>query len=371
MRILISLSGLHRVDRGAEVALEAIADGVGRRGHEVTVLGTGADIPDRHYRYVRRPAVRRERFERWPNVPLLREPSTYESLTFNLSGSLWYRPAEFDVTVTCGTPWDNLALRRPHRGGRPPHVFVTENGDWPACAGGVEGRLFGCEGLVCTNPVYLERNRHRWNCALIPNGVDTERFTIGPPERAHLGLWEDRPVVLMVSALIPSKRVEDGIRMVAELDDVALVVAGDGPLAPAVDRLGRELLGDRFVRRSFPREDMPALYRSTDVLLHLSHAESFGNVYIEALAAGMPVVAHHSPITTWILGDDDPGLVDTDDHTMTVEALMTRLDDETGDPSARRDSVTRRFAWPAVAEQYERFLSEVVSTETREVSATG
>ena len=72
MRALVSFPGLHRVPRGAEVALEAVADGLAVRGHDVRVFGTGADRADRSYRYTRLPAVSRDRFRRWPAVPLLR-----------------------------------------------------------------------------------------------------------------------------------------------------------------------------------------------------------------------------------------------------------------------------------------------------------
>src|SRR3546814_5508392 len=64
-------------------------------------------------------------------------------------------------------------------------IFVTQNGDWPAYASNTEYRSFSCDGLVCTNPDYLERNSVRWNCALIPNGVDLARFSPGAAERAR------------------------------------------------------------------------------------------------------------------------------------------------------------------------------------------
>ena len=360
MRALVSFPGLHRVPRGAEVALEAVADGLAVRGHDVRVFGTGADRTDRSYRYTRLPAVSRDHFRRWPAVPLLREPSSYESLTFNLAALARHRPGDVDVTLTAGFPWDNLFLRRPVlRGGRPPHVFVTENGDWPALVDKGDARLFGCEGLVCTNPVYLDRNEHRWRCALIPNGVDVERFAPGPAARADLGLPADRPVVLMVSALIESKRIADGIRAVARLDDAVLVVAGVGPLADELDALGHELLGDRFVRRSFHHDQMPALYRSADLLLHLTLLESFGNVYVEAMATGLPVVAHRSAVTEWILPDHDD-LTDTEDPTELVGALERRLAEGRELGAERRVAAAAdRFAWPVVAGLYDEFLETI------------
>ena len=58
---------------------------------------------------------------------------------------------------------------------------------------------------------------------------------------------------------------------------------------------------------------MPELYHSADVLLHMSQTESFGNIYVEAMCSGLPIVAHDSAVTRWILGEDHPGLVDTTD----------------------------------------------------------
>ena len=122
-------------------------------------------------------------------------------------------------------------LRRPSsHGHRPQHVFVTENGDWPAYANQSEYRFFSCDGLVCTNPDFYERNRVRWRSKLIPNGVDCSRFSPGPGERGAFGLPKDRLVVLMVSALIPSKFIDVGIEAVSQIPDAHLVVAGTGPL---------------------------------------------------------------------------------------------------------------------------------------------
>jgi glycosyltransferase involved in cell wall biosynthesis len=363
VKVLVSFPGLHRVPRGAEVALEAIAGGLADAGDEVLVVGSGPSIPSRPYRYNRIPTIDRERFERWPKVPPLREAASYESLLFNLGAAARVR-RRADVTLSCGFPWDNLFLRRPTlRGRRPPHVFITENGDWPARIDGGEARLFGCEGLVCTNPVYFEDNRDRWRSALIPNGVDVDRFTPGPATRRALGLPDHGPIVLMASALIPSKRVDVGIRAVAEIPDAILVVAGSGPMRPELDQLADRLLGSRYICRTFPHEAMPALYRSADLLLHLSEFESFGNVYIEALATGLPVVAHTSPVTTWILGDDGV-LIDTTEEASLVAAIGRQLQQGRDAGGTARRERAMGFAWPAVAAQYHDFLAEVAGAST-------
>jgi hypothetical protein len=66
----------------------------------------------------------------------------------------------------------------------------------------------------------------------------------------------------MVSALEEGKRVLQGIRAVAEVPGVFLVIAGDGPLRGQVDRLAAGLLPGRFLRTTFSHELMPVVYRS-------------------------------------------------------------------------------------------------------------
>lgn len=360
MRILFALPGFHRFERGAEVALLSLAAELARGGDAVTVIGTGEARADTPYRFRHAGAVRREKLERLPRVPVLRSETGWEEATFAPGLLRAYRPRDHDVTVTCSFPFTNWVLRRPVLfGRRPPHVFVTQNGDWPAVSNDAEFRTFGCDGLVCTNPDYLERNQERWRCALIPNGMDADRFTPGPGERGKLGLPARGTVVLMVSALIPSKRVADGVRAVAQLPDAHLVVAGDGPEREAVDRLAAELLPGRFKRLTVGAAEMPLLYRSADVFLHLSREESFGNVYIEALACGAPVVAHDSPRLRWIVGDDAV-LLDTSDPRAVAAALAHAI-------AARAEIAPRgrvralRYAWPRVAAQYRTFLGEVIA----------
>lgn len=360
MRLLFALPGFHRYDRGAEVALLAVADACARAGDKVTVMGMGRERPGPAYAFRHVPAIRRERFERLPKMPMLRGETAYEEATFVPGLLARYRPAEYDVTVTCSFPFTNLALRRPSlRSHRPAHVFVTQNGDWPATSRQAEFRWFGCDGLVCTNPDYLARNKDRWRSALIPNGVDLQRFSPGPAERERFGLPADTPVVLMVSALIASKRVADGVRAVAGLPGAHLVVAGDGPLRDDVATLAEQLLPGRYQRITVKPADMPALYRSADVFLHMSLLESFGNVFVEALACGLPVVGHDTPRLRWIVGDGEP-LVDTEDSRAVTTALDHAL---STDPVAAAAHTTRagRFGWDRIASDYRAFFRELVA----------
>lgn len=361
MRVLFCLAGLHRVARGAEIAFESVARELAAAGDEVTLLGGGQPRHRDPYRFVHVPFLDRRSFERWPSLPMLRTAAAYEGLTAAAGEVLRYRPGDHDVTVTCGYPFENWLLRRPARGGRPAHVWVTQNGDWPALSDRAEYRWFGCDVLLCTNPEYADRNHRRWTCEVVPNGVDTTRFAPGPAERERFDLPTDRPVVLMVSALDPNKRVPAAIRAVAALEDALLVVAGDGPQREQIDRLAAHLLPGRFRRTTMPPAEMPLLYRSADVVLHTTQAESFGNVYVEALASGLPIVAHRSPTTEWILGDH-AHLVDTTDHCALVMALRAAITD-TADTrrAARVATAHERYSWAAVGSAYRAVLQRAVA----------
>jgi glycosyltransferase involved in cell wall biosynthesis len=360
MRVLFAMPGLHRYARGAEVAFISVAIELARAGDLVTLIGSGQPSSATPYRFVHATSSARENFESFPVMPVLRSEYVYEELTFAPALLRRYRPMDYDVTLTCSYPFTNWILRRKAWGGcRPPHVFVTENGDWPAYANNSEYRFFGCEGLVCTNPDFFERNKARWECRLIPNGVDCNRFGPGAPQRREFGLPTDRLVVLMVSALIPTKRVEIGIEAVSQIPDAHLVVAGDGPLRHAVDALAARLLPGRFTRLSVVPEQMPELYRSADIFMHLSREEAFGNVFIEALACGLPIVAEDSPRTRWIVGAQE-FLLDTSDP----GGIAQNIELARAAPMDRRLSRVNRasaFSWFKIGEMYREFLQEVVA----------
>ncbi len=368
-RTLFALPGLHRVNRGAEVAFESIARNMATVCEwPVSLIGSGRDREEEPYSYSGAGCVSRERFERMPSIPVLRGPTCYEELTW-LPGLLRrYNPSHFEATLTCSFPFTNWVLTRRKIGGRrPAHIFVTQNGDWPAISNKSEFRKFDCDGLVCTNPDYFDRAGVLWPSRLIPNGVDPSIFCPAEADRGVFGLPQDRPVALMVSALIESKRVADGVRAAAKVSDLHLVVAGDGPERATVDALGTELMPGRFSRVELPRLQMPDLYRCADVFLHMSKTEPSANAYMEALATGLPIVTHDRRVTKWTL-ESCGSLLDTEDLEAVAGAIRDALDsDSSRKIEERLGLINRRFAWAQIAREYCEFIDTVI--REREASA--
>ncbi|MEQ9407469.1 MAG: glycosyltransferase family 4 protein [Fuerstiella sp.] len=354
MRICFALPGLHRINRGAETAFESLAHEMARFADcSVTVFGSGEPVTSRAYKFVHVPSRSRESFENWPRIPGARSECTWEELTFMPGFMRAYDPSAFDVSVTCSYPYTNWFLRsRRRKGYRPAHVYVTQNGDWPCHAGNSEYRWFGCDGLVCTNPEYYERNRDRWRSVLIPNGVDPTLFFPGAGNRESYGLPKQVPIVLMVSALIDSKRIIEGIEAVSQVDGVHLVVAGDGPLREQVLDHGQRKLQGRFTHLYLRREQMPELYRCASIFLHMSLDEPSANAYIEALASGLPIVTHDRPVTRWTL--EDCGVF-ANARNLTEVSAQIEASVRSPDPTRverQLNLVAQRFTWRAIAGEY-------------------
>jgi glycosyltransferase involved in cell wall biosynthesis len=163
----------------------------------------------------------------------------------------------------------------------------------------------------------------------------------------------------MVSALESGKRVIEAIRAVSTVKDAFLVVAGDGALRTQVDRVAAQLLPGRFMRNSFPHSEMPELYRSADLFLHTAKCESFGNVYLEALSSGVPIVAHEDQITRWILGDHAV-LLDTESEKALSQAIESALRSHRSDAKEAVEWAHANYSWSVIARRYIEFLDQVL-----------
>lgn len=146
----------------------------------------------------------------------------------------------------------------------------------------------------------LRREAPEAAVAVIPHGVDLALFR---PDGPAVELPLERPVVLAAGAVDAHKRMHLAVEAAAAAG-ASLALLGDGPEAAAVDRLAERRLGrHRYLRRTVPREEMPAWYRAADLFTLPSKSESFGLAYLEALACGRPAVAPDDAVRREVIGE--------------------------------------------------------------------
>jgi glycosyltransferase involved in cell wall biosynthesis len=184
--------------------------------------------------------------------------------------------------------------------------------------------------------------------SVIHNGVSLEKFS-GKFKRIDFGL--KGKVILCAAALWHiMKRQHLLIRAVSKLKDVSLILAGSGEEKEYLEKLGHDMLGNRFLVKSFDYAEMPRVYASCDLFSFPTwRIESFGIVMVEAMASGLPVVASDDPIRKEIVGNAGI-LVDPTDTDEYAKALQKALDINWGDKPRRQ---AEKFSWDIIAKQYE------------------
>jgi phosphatidylinositol alpha-mannosyltransferase len=205
---------------------------------------------------------------------------------------------------------------------------------------------------------------------VVPNAVDVTRFAEAAP--ADLG---PGPKLLFVGRLDERKgfrvAVETFGRLAADRPDLRLVVVGDGPERSVADRLPAAARERIAFLGSMPNEDLPPIHAACDVFVAPNlGGESFGIVLVEAMAAGLPVVATAIPGFLEVVRDGADGLlVPPRDAVAMADAVARILDDP---PFASRLAGSGRdrargYSWDAVLPRIE----DAYARAAEGTSATG
>jgi glycosyltransferase involved in cell wall biosynthesis len=179
------------------------------------------------------------------------------------------------------------------------------------------------------------------------------------PKRRLLGAGDHDFVIGWAGRLSEIKRPLDLVRVAANVPQSLLVLAGDGELRPQVERLAAELgLRDR-VRLLGYIEDLGAWYGAFDAFLLTSANEGAPVVAVEALAAGLPVVATRAGGTVTVVDDTETGYLAAIGD---VDELARHLRELRDDPELRR-----RLGGTGATRVRERFATARMVDETEAV----
>jgi glycosyltransferase involved in cell wall biosynthesis len=211
-------------------------------------------------------------------------------------------------------------------------------------------------------------------------GVDSRVFRPDRPGReavrAALGFGPDDVVVGHVSRIAAEKNVEYLgevlARVVERRPDVRLLIVGDGPARPELEaRLGP---GARFVGYKWG-DELADHYAAADVFAFASRTETFGNVVLEAMASGLPVVALRAGGPGEFVRDDETGfLIDPDAPPPVFAEAIIRLADAPG-PRRRMAAAARAYAltrsWDAIMRNLRgRYEAVIAASSGRSLAGT-
>lgn len=204
---------------------------------------------------------------------------------------------------------------------------------------------------------------------IIPNAVDTARFAHEYPAAAidaikdQLGKKMGDVFVITTSRLVTKNAVDDMIRALPLLPPhVSFVVLGTGPDEAMLKNLATELGVSERVKwlGQIGHSEMPKYLKACDIFIRASRSEGMGNSFVEAMAAGLPVVATQEggiadflfdekrnpgvPITGWAVEKDSP-----DQIAAAIIDIMARPEKVRAVVATAKEMVREKYDWDIVA----------------------
>jgi N-acetyl-alpha-D-glucosaminyl L-malate synthase BshA len=267
----------------------------------------------------------------------------------------------------------------------PPLVLTLHGTDVPAAdaaAGEVEllrSLALGADAVTVPSAALGRTARERLDLPeqrrleVIPNFVDTVRFSAGADRAALLALFPRRDLRSVralghASNFRPVKRPLDLLAILARVRErvpAVLVLVGDGPERPRVEAEARRLGLSADVAFAGAVRNLPPLLRACDLFLLPSAHESFGLAALEAMSCGLPVVGSRTGGLAEVVEDGETGfLADPGDVEAMGRAALRILADE---PlrgrlgRAARDRAVRLFRAEEVLVRWEALYGRVIA----------
>lgn len=326
---------------GSERHLLTLLPALAERGVEPVFVGLDdpAWDPADFYRALRVPAVR------------IRAPRDLDPLLL----ARLIRPLRADVVHTHlvhADAYGGVAAKL-----RGAHLVSTKHNDDPFRTGAFRFAERGFARLA-DRIVTITDSLHRFTVERV--GIPASKV-----ETIHYGMdqlpepWGENPpddvpdgarVLLAVARLTAQKGIDVAVRALATLpDDTVLVVLGEGPERARLESLARELGVARRVFLPGRVPDVAAWLRRATLLVHPARWEGFGLGVLEAMLAGLPVVAANVSSLPELVVDGETGfLVAPDDPSALALAVARALEQPelgaAGSRRARSDFSVERMA---------------------------
>lgn len=337
MKILVLNINQNTVSRGAEIFWKNLSLNLKQKGVEMEILSNGRPVVQNKSSGMFRKILRRLYLDEYSLAVLF-------FTLLNLKKIINFRP---DILIPSNGGWQAIFSRILRGIFKYKIVIAGQSGI------GHDDKFnlrFGNADLF----VALTKEQEAWarninpkiKVEYIPNGVDTNLFQ---PEGEKNDYQLEKPIFLTVASLEKYKNIESTINAVSDFGKGSLVILGSGEEEGDLKTLCEEKLKRRYFLGRINHQDLPKYYRGADVFTLISgHQEAFGNVYIEAMASGLPVVATHDGKRHEIIGNAgifvDPANIE-EYKTALMKASILNWGDK---PHHQAE----KFSWEKIGEKY-------------------
>jgi len=205
---------------------------------------------------------------------------------------------------------------------------------------------------------------------VIPNGVDAARFSSIPQPQIDevKDLLEKKMgdvFLITTSRLVKKNALDDVINALPLLsENVHFIILGTGPEEDALKRLATKRGVSERVRFCgfVAQENLPKYLKAAEIFVRPSRTEGMGNSFIEAFAAGLPVIATQAggladfifdekrnpgvPVTAWAVDRDSPAQIAD-----AVREIMARPEKVRAVVATARAIATEKYGWDSIAKR--------------------
>ncbi len=206
------------------------------------------------------------------------------------------------------------------------------------------------------------KNGYSGTSFLVPNGVDVKIFSqkiddiVKTELKNRLGKKEGDIFLATTGRLARKNAVDNIIAALPFLpENISLIVIGKGDEGPNLQKQAHDLkVASRVKFLGFiPYADIPKYLSISDIFIRPSRSEGFGNSFIEAMAAGLPVIATSVGGIPDFIDDKETGLFASPDNPQSIKvAVLAILNDSTlraNMVQKAQNRVLERYSWESIA----------------------
>jgi glycosyltransferase involved in cell wall biosynthesis len=287
-----------------------------------------------------------------------------------------------------------------------PYVLTLQEGDTPAhiysraqWLGPYYSKMFKKANFITAISRYLKdyalKNGANCPMKIVPNGVDSEKFSPcgGSPEgrkvinqnlKSKLNIKENEKIIITISRLVEKNGIGDLIEAINLLKTTnyqlptKLLIIGSGPLEKSlklkvknfrlsIEHPKSESLQDRVLfLGNIPNDEVPKYLGIADVFVRPSLSEGLGNSFLEAMAAGVPIIGTPVGGIPDFLINGETGLFCKVKNPASIAQKITQiLDDEILRQKIivnGKKVVQEKYDWTNIAEKMRNIFNKLIGS---------